>query len=75
MNMSHLERAMFIGAAVALTFGALPLAAQDQERPNILFITTDDIGITNVSAYSRGMAGYRTPNIDRIADEGVLFTD
>ena len=36
---------------------------------------SDDVGITNLSAYSRGMAGYHTPNIDRIGNEGVLFTD
>ena len=44
-------------------------------KPNILMIMSDDVGITNLSGYSRGMAGYRTPNIDRIANEGVLFTD
>ena len=44
-------------------------------KPNILVIWGDDIGITNLSCYSRGMMGYRTPNIDRIADEGMLFTD
>jgi arylsulfatase len=38
-------------------------------------IMSDDVGITNVNAYSRGLAGYETPNIDRIANEGVLFTD
>jgi len=46
-----------------------------QEKPNILVIWGDDIGVWNVSAYSRGMMGYRTPNIDRIAAEGMLFTD
>ena len=45
------------------------------EKPNILVIWGDDIGQTNVSAYSRGVMGYTTPNIDRIASEGVLFTD
>ncbi len=44
-------------------------------RPNILVIWGDDIGISNVSAYSDGMMGYRTPNIDRIGDEGMRFTD
>ncbi|BDD03068.1 arylsulfatase [Aureibacter tunicatorum] len=44
-------------------------------KPNILVIFGDDIGITNVSAYSRGLMGYMTPNIDRIAKEGVMFTD
>ena len=44
-------------------------------KPNILVIWGDDIGISNLSCYSRGLMGYFTPNIDRIADEGMLFTD
>ena len=44
-------------------------------KPNILVIWGDDIGITNLSCYSDGMMGYRTPNIDRIANEGMRFTD
>jgi arylsulfatase A-like enzyme len=44
-------------------------------KPNILIIFGDDIGQTNVSAYSFGLMGYRTPNIDRIAREGMMFTD
>jgi arylsulfatase A-like enzyme len=44
-------------------------------KPNIVVIWGDDIGISNLSCYSHGMMGYRTPNIDRIADEGMLFTD
>ena len=44
-------------------------------KPNILFIMGDDIGWYNVSAYNLGVMGYRTPNIDRIAQEGALFTD
>ena len=47
----------------------------DGDRPNILVIWGDDIGITNLSCYSDGLMGYRTPNIDRIADEGMRFTD
>ena len=47
----------------------------DADRPNILVIWGDDIGITNLSCYSNGLMGYRTPNIDRLADEGMLFTD
>jgi arylsulfatase len=43
--------------------------------PNILVIMGDDIGWFNISAYNRGMMGYRTPNIDRIANEGAMFTD
>jgi arylsulfatase len=45
------------------------------QKPNILVIFGDDIGQTNVSAYSHGLMGYRTPNIDRIAKEGMMFTD
>src|SRR5580700_1889148 len=44
-------------------------------KPNIVVIWGDDIGITNLSCYSRGLMGYHTPNIDRIANEGMLFTD
>jgi arylsulfatase A-like enzyme len=47
----------------------------DGQRPNILVIWGDDIGITNLSCYSDGLMGYRTPNIDRIAEEGMRFTD
>ena len=44
-------------------------------RPNILVIMGDDIGLTNISAYSLGLMGYHTPNIDRLAKEGMIFTD
>jgi arylsulfatase len=47
----------------------------DDKQPNILVIWGDDIGITNLSCYSDGVMGYRTPNIDRIANEGARFTD
>jgi arylsulfatase len=47
----------------------------DQKKPNILVLWGDDIGITNLSCYSDGLMGYRTPNIDRVANEGVRFTD
>ncbi|HXD04988.1 MAG TPA: arylsulfatase [Burkholderiaceae bacterium] len=45
------------------------------KKPNILVIWGDDIGITNLSCYSHGLMGYQTPNIDRIAREGMMFTD
>src|SRR5579864_2720627 len=54
---------------------AISAKAQQQKKPNILVIFGDDIGWFNVSAYNMGMMGYRTPNIDRIAHEGMLFTD
>ena len=46
-----------------------------QGKPNILVIWGDDIGISNLSCYSDGLMGYHTPNIDRLADEGIRFTD
>jgi arylsulfatase len=52
-----------------------PAAAAPQGKPNILVIFGDDIGWSNISAYNMGMMGYRTPNIDRIAKEGAIFTD
>jgi arylsulfatase A-like enzyme len=66
--------AMALALAVGIGF-ASPAAAQEQQRPNILVIWGDDIGWYNISAYNLGVMGYRTPNIDRIAREGALFTD
>jgi arylsulfatase len=72
-------------AASALAQTGLTNSAQAQpapaqapgggKKPNILVIFGDDIGQTNVGAYSMGLMGYRTPNIDRIAKEGMIFTD
>src|ERR1700675_1696427 len=45
------------------------------KKPNILIIWGDDIGTANLSIFTKGMMGYRTPNIDRIAEQGILFTD
>ncbi|MEP3299792.1 MAG: arylsulfatase [Pseudoruegeria sp.] len=62
--------------AVALVAASLasPVFAQ-AEKPNILVIWGDDIGQSNISAYTMGLMGYRTPNIDRVANEGMIFTD
>ncbi|MDH4073909.1 MAG: arylsulfatase [Gammaproteobacteria bacterium] len=49
--------------------------AQAQDKPNILVIWGDDVGQSNISAYTFGLVGYKTPNIDRIAKEGMMFTD
>jgi len=62
-----------LGALLVSLSAAAPALAAD--KPNILVIWGDDIGITNISAYSDGIMGYRTPNIDRIASEGIRFTD
>ncbi|MEC5398048.1 arylsulfatase [Uliginosibacterium sp. H1] len=50
-------------------------AAQSGGKPNILVIFGDDVGQSNISAYTHGLVGYKTPNIDRIAKEGMMFTD
>jgi len=70
------------GTAI-LIFGAMLLccalivtpATAQQKQPNIVIIWGDDIGQSNVSAYSHGLMGYQTPNIDRVAKEGMMFTD
>ena len=63
------------GVAALQVASASKAAAQGSKAPNILVIFGDDIGYWNISAYNRGMMGYRTPNIDRIAKEGAIFTD
>lgn len=50
-------------------------AAQSGKKPNICIIWGDDIGQSNISAYTHGLMGYKTPNIDRVAKEGMMFTD
>jgi hypothetical protein len=60
---------------LALCAAGWAALAQEGERPNILVIWGDDIGQTNLSAYTSGLVGYRTPNIDCIAAEGMMFTD
>ncbi len=64
----------FIAVVMSLLVIAAPLHAQ-AKKPNILIIWGDDIGWYNVSAYNNGVMGYKTPNIDRIAKEGAMFTD
>jgi arylsulfatase A-like enzyme len=59
----------------ALIFAFTPLGAQAQQKPNIVFIMSDDVGWFNVGAYNRGIMAGRTPNLDRLAAEGMLFTD
>ena len=74
MNNVIKERISRVGLSLLLLGLAVAVHGQ-ADKPNILVIWGDDIGITNISAYSRGMMGYKTPNIDRIANEGALFTD
>jgi len=79
------RRNMLLGGTTLAAASALGSAASVQKaqaqpapsgnKPNILVIFGDDIGIPQISAYTMGMMGYRTPNIDRIASEGAIFTD
>jgi arylsulfatase len=69
------RRIALVAMAVVATIASTSSSLAQAKKPNILVIFGDDIGQTNVSAYSMGMMGYRTPNIDRIAREGMIFTD
>ena len=74
--MSTLWRCWFI--SLTAFFGVFFLCAHDvcaDDRPNILIIWGDDVGMWNISHNNNGMMGYETPNIDRIAREGISFTD
>ena len=72
MKRDYLAAAML---ALPLAFGDTASAQAPSRKPNIVMIMADDVGIWNISAYHRGMMGGTTPNIDRIAREGALFTD
>ena len=61
--------------AASMLCWSLPAAAQQQQKPNIVVIMGDDIGITNIGAYGHGMMAGKTPNLDQLAKEGMLFTD
>ena len=63
-----------VALVCAAMISASPAAAADK-KPNIVIIWGDDIGQCNISAYSHGLMGYQTPNIDRVAKEGMMFTD
>jgi arylsulfatase len=73
MSPKRKERIWLLAATIALALGCQPALAQD--KPNILVVWGDDVGQSNISAYTKGLMGYHTPNIDRIADEGMIFTD
>ena len=67
--------AVVTALGIFLIFGTTSAALAKTGRPNILVIWGDDIGQSNISAYTFGLMGYKTPNIDRIAREGMMFTD
>ena len=71
---SLLRSARYSPIIAAISFlAAFAALSQAADKPNILVIFGDDIGIANVSAYSGGLMGYETPNIDRLAKEGIRF--
>ena len=67
--------ALLLGFALLSTAAPVDAEGDTQSKPNILVIWGDDIGQSNISAYTMGLVGYRTPNIDRVAAEGMIFTD
>src|ERR1700693_416083 len=69
----YLAIVLIVGAIIGLS-SARAAWAQDK-KPNIVFIMGDDIGMWNIGAYHRGMMAGRTPNLDKLAKEGMLFTD
>ena len=70
----HLWLALLAFAVLGMV-ASMPAAAQQQQKPNILFIMGDDIGWMQPRIYHRGLMVGETPNIDRIGQEGALFTD
>jgi arylsulfatase len=72
MKGKPLQWVLFVCALALCLPGIAPAA---DKKPNILVVWGDDIGQSNISVYTKGMMGYRTPNIDRIANEGMIFTD
>ena len=60
---------------MVLLLASVTTAAWSQDKPNILVLWGDDVGQSNISAYTMGLMGYRTPNFDRVAKEGMIFTD
>ena len=73
--MSYLKNVTTALLTIVSTVTLGPVLAQAQQKPNIVIIWGDDIGQSDVSAYSRGLMGFKTPNIDRVANEGTMFTD
>jgi arylsulfatase A-like enzyme len=75
--MSPIRNILFgwLATVAAATMMSAPTLAQEQQKPNIVVIMGDDIGITNIGVYGHGMMAGKTPNLDKIAKEGMLFTD
>ncbi len=75
MRFKHLLIGLFAGCATALGAPTPALAQAPATQPNIAVIMGDDSGMWNIGAYHRGLMAGRTPNTDKIAKEGMLFTD
>src|SRR5437763_11384828 len=79
INWRKLKSGLFRAGIGAMAIGCFSFPAQAQpaagKKPNIVFIMGDDIGMWNIGAYHRGMMAARTPNLDKLAKEGMLFTD
>ena len=75
MTYKRLLTALGVGIGAGLLSTSAVIAQTVPTKPNIVIIWGDDIGQSNVSAYTRGLMGYQTPNIDRLASEGMMFTD
>jgi hypothetical protein len=75
--MKWIEKSAFIAAALLTVMGlaASPHATAQEKKPNIVFITGDDVGWLNIGAYHQGMMAGKTPNLDQMAAEGMRFTD
>src|SRR5512137_2877852 len=75
MIMKLVKHGLTVLAVAAATIVAVAPAQAADKKPNILFIMGDDIGMWNIGAYHRGMMAGRTPQLDRLAKGGMLFTD
>ena len=67
------KRLRFLTLLPTRIFALAPLDAQAQQKPNIVFIRSHDVGWFNIGAYNRGMMAGRTPNLDQLAAEGMMF--
>src|SRR5262245_23899012 len=73
--MGNTRRALLVLVALFTVVGLVAVPAAAQPKPNIILIMGDDVGWFNVGAYHQGMMASRTPNLDRLAAEGMRFTD
>jgi len=70
-----MRKYLLLTFTVCLIVSWIAAPAFAQQKPNIVIIWGDDVGQSNISAYTKGMMGYQTPNIDSVARDGMIFTD